>query len=529
MSISKKYNDLFLSRYSETDVFSRFSANFLVVICLVFFVVMFILFFINLKTSGLLISLVSSGTSCTVATITILLVRRGKVWTAGTFMTIIQSVVILLAGIIRTPEIALSTSAFFCFPLTLLAVIYTRTWINRSVIIYLVILMILNILRFDPSTAVMGFAGVEKAEAIFMRGSFTSIANLVMVYVLAFITMRALKISLQVSMDETKKSMEKNNFITRLMDTIKNSYQELTTSIEKTDKAVSNIFQNIQTESATIEELVASIEEISTSTSGIEETVKRQSESVTELKNSITELSGSIDSLQELGDTLQVEFTGISKTAETGNESSQSLDVVNRKTLENSNNIQEITGIIDNFFDRINLLSLNASIEAARAGEHGRGFAVVANEIGKLADSSSSELKKIQDLIDKNKNDVEFSNSIIGKIINFIESLNQSLVNVQGKGMDTLKLISLQKKLQSAMLRGTEKVFENSEFVKSSSAEQAVAIQDVVKSIDHTNALILSNNSDAEVLMDNYNGLKSIASNLESIIFADEKESGVAG
>ncbi len=529
MSISKIYNKMFLSRYNKMDVFTRFSANFLVVICLIFFAVMFILFFINLKTSGILISLVSSGTSCTVATITILLVRKGKVWTAGTFMTIIQSLVIFLAGIVRTPEIALSTSAFFCFPLTLLAVIYTKPWLNRSVIIYLVILMVLNILRFDPSTVVLNASEVGKAKAIFMRGSFTSIANLIMVYVLAYITMHALKISLQISKDETKKSMEKNNFITRLMDTIKKSYQDLTTSMEKTDKAVSNIFQNIQTETATIEELVASIEEISTSTSGIEETVKRQSESVKELKNSITELSGSIDSLQNLGNSLQIEFTGIGKTAETGNESSKSLDDVNRRTLENSDNIQEITGIINNFFERINLLSLNASIEAARAGEHGRGFAVVANEIGKLADSSSSELKKIQDLIDKNKSDVEFSNSIIGKIINFIESLNRSLINVQGKGMDTLKLISQQKELQSDMLRGTEKVFENSEFVKSSSVEQAVAIQDVVKSIDHTNTLIQSNNSDAEILMDNYNSLKSLVSHLESIIFADEKESGVVG
>lgn len=69
-----------------------------------------------------------------------------------------------------------------------------------------------------------------------------------------------------------------------------------------------------------------------------------------------------------------------------GRGSSGSLDDINKKILTNSNDIRSITGIIDDFFERINLLSLNASIEAARAGEHGRGFAVVADEIGKLAE-----------------------------------------------------------------------------------------------------------------------------------------------
>jgi methyl-accepting chemotaxis protein len=343
-----------------------------------------------------------------------------------------------------------------------------------------------------------------------------------MTYVLAYITMRALRLALQLSMDETKKSTEKNIFITRLIDTIKQSYKELTTSIDKTDKAISNIFQNIQTEAATIEELVASIEEVSSSTTNIEQTIHAQSNSVQELSGSINELSGLIDSLQVLGRALQDEFVGISKTAEIGNKSSKSLDEVNLKTMENSNNIQAIAGIIDEFFEKINLLALNASIEAARAGEHGRGFAVVADEVGKLADNSSSELKKIKELIDTNKSDVEFSSSIIRNIINFIESLNKSLATVQGKAMDTLTVISQQNKLQGAMLHGTEKVHENSEFIKHSSAEQTIAIQEIAKSIENTNVLIQANNADAQVLMGSYERLKSLAENLKTMMFSEE-------
>lgn len=516
MSIIKKYNNIFLSHYENTNIFTRTSANFLMVISLVFFTVMFFLFFVNIKTVGIYNSLLSSGTSCLTASITMYLIARGYVWGAGTFMTIFQSVIILLVALNRTAEVSLATSAFFCFPTILLAVIYTKRWISLSVLIYLVVLMGLNTLRFDASTA---GSGAEAARTMFIRGTITGIANLIMSYILAYITMSSLRLALRISMDETKRSTEKNDFITKLVNTIKNSYQELTTSIDRTDKAILNIFQNIQTEASTIEEIAASIEEISSSTASIEQTTQGQSNSVDQLSGSINELSGLIDSLQVLGKALQDEFAGISKTAGIGNESSKSLEEVNRKTMENSNNIQSIAGIIDEFFDKINLLSLNASIEAARAGEHGRGFAVVADEIGKLADNSSSELKKIKDLVDTNKTDVEFSSSIIKNIIKFIESLNQSLSTVQGKAMDTLTVISQQNKLQGAMLHGTEEVHKNSEVIKNSSAEQSIAIQEIAKAIENTNNLIQANSSDAQVLTESYEKLKTLAENLKTMMF----------
>ncbi len=518
MSIMKTYNKLFLSRYEDADIFTRTSANFMVIIGLVLFTVMLGLFFVRIKTTSIYESFLSSGLTCTTAIITIILVRRGKVWIAGTFMTIVQSIVMLFVALNRTPQMVLSLSIFFFFPTVLLSVIYTKRWVHIVIIIYLVSLIGLNILRFDPATA---GPDAEAIRGVLVQGSITAIATLIMTYILASITMSSLRLALRISQEETRKSTNNNNVITRLMDTVKKSYRELTASIDKTDKAITGIFNNIQAESATIEEIVASIEEISSSTSGIERTTNKQSDAVQNLSASIADLSGLIDSLQVLGKGLQDEFAGISKMAETGNESSKSLDDVNSKTMENSNNIQTIAGIIDEFFDKINLLSLNASIEAARAGEHGRGFAVVADEIGKLADSSSSELNKIKDLIDTNKSDVEFSSSIIRNIIRFIESLNESLATVRGKAMDTLSVISNQKMLQGAMLQGTGEVHENSEFIKNSSAEQSIAIQEIAKSIENANSLIQANSADAQILMDNYEMLKSLALDLKTMMFAE--------
>jgi heme-based aerotactic transducer len=54
--------------------------------------------------------------------------------------------------------------------------------------------------------------------------------------------------------------------------------------------------------------------------------------------------------------------------------------------------IGQVSSVLKQTADQINLLALNAAIEAARAGDAGRGFAVVADEVRKLAEATQERL-----------------------------------------------------------------------------------------------------------------------------------------
>ncbi len=80
-----------------------------------------------------------------------------------------------------------------------------------------------------------------------------------------------------------------------------------------------------------------------------------------------------------------------------------------------SDQITNITKVIEDIAFQTNILSLNAAIEAARAGTAGKGFSVVADEVRNLAAKSAEAAKQTAELIQNSVNAVQEGTEITEK------------------------------------------------------------------------------------------------------------------
>lgn len=154
---------------------------------------------------------------------------------------------------------------------------------------------------------------------------------------------------------------------------------------------------------ASIQKLMNSVNEDMMTTSAATEEVNASTE---EVLSNVSLLAGEADESMQMSREIQERAAGIEKQSTESSESAirmtEQFSTRLNQSIENAKvveSISELTDVISNIAEQINLLSLNASIEAARAGEAGRGFAVVATEIGSLAGSTSEAVGKIQDTI----------------------------------------------------------------------------------------------------------------------------------
>ncbi|MEL7561169.1 methyl-accepting chemotaxis protein [Stutzerimonas chloritidismutans] len=103
------------------------------------------------------------------------------------------------------------------------------------------------------------------------------------------------------------------------------------------------------------------------------------------------------------------------------------LDGLSARTEE----IRQITEVIQSIASQTNLLALNAAIEAARAGEAGRGFAVVADEVRNLAGRTSSATEEVGRMVSDIR---EQSGAVVSHIQKQASELDEAAAQIAGTG-----------------------------------------------------------------------------------------------
>lgn len=159
---------------------------------------------------------------------------------------------------------------------------------------------------------------------------------------------------------------------------------------------------------------------------------------------------------------------------------------------EASEQISNITSIINGIAFQTNLLALNAAVEAARAGEHGRGFAVVAGEVRALAGKSGDAAKEISTLVEKTAQAVEHGVSRVDEVNAYLQQITEQ----------------------------TDKMLDVVTDISHSSNEQTASIHNVTQAIAHIDSISQQNAAQIEASHEMTEQMQSAADDLTQSVSA---------
>ncbi len=237
--------------------------------------------------------------------------------------------------------------------------------------------------------------------------------------------------------------------ISDTVETLNHTIQAISTAAEQVGSGSDQVSSGAQALAAGSAEQAAAVEVLSTSVSHIAQQADENAANVEIATRYVAEAGVGVN---------------------TGNRHMAHLTKAMENISDASTQIASITKVIEDVAFQTNILALNAAVEAARAGEAGKGFAVVADEVRSLAAKSAEAAKRTTALVGRSQETVAEGAELTVKTA-------QILQEVENKAKDADARISR---------------------IKSASAEQAKAIEEVRQGLSQVSAVVQTNAATAE-------------------------------
>ncbi len=258
---------------------------------------------------------------------------------------------------------------------------------------------------------------------------------------------------------------------------VKSSTGEVTTSLAVNEAAIRELAEQAIDEARSLKETMEAVEDISCS---IQEVATNAGQASRLTKDTYTTVQAGTESMDKTVESI----LGLRSTV---GETAKKI----KRLGESAQKISQAVGLIDEIALKTNLLAVNASVEAARAGEMGQGFTAVAEQVGSLAEQSSSATKEIAQIVASIQNEtqevvesIETGTAQVVNSTNLVENTKRRLAEVLLKSEQINELMqkisastSYQTESSAAVTALVKQATEESEQRSESSSDMAQAIQ----------------------------------------------------
>jgi len=191
------------------------------------------------------------------------------------------------------------------------------------------------------------------------------------------------------------------------------SVGSMATSINQVSENADELAQFVEETAKAIEEMANTVRKVADSTEALAESAEKTVKAMEAIDNSTRSIGESVNETTMLADEVaRTADSGSELVAETAASVSKIKTAIDAATEtitrlgKRSDQIGEVTRVINEIADRTHLLALNAAILAAQAGTQGRGFRIVADEIKELSERTAASTREIEDVIKAVREDV---------------------------------------------------------------------------------------------------------------------------